>query len=688
MDQPKPAVSPTKRARRRRKLLWISGSLAAFLLIFYLIITSSAFIRGVVLPRIGKSLNASITADEVGLSPFSQLYLRGFKLQTTGSEPLLQAAEARVHYSLWSLLAGRLNAAQIKLSSPTVVVVQNADGTSNLDPLMKSMSAKPSPPSTKTPKPSQIDLRDIVLNQGVLRWKQTALNGDRQSAELSNLNLNIDRMQNGQAGKVTLAAELKCELNQAASASTPASNSVFQAKVAGSYNYKFTADLLPQTVSGAIRLSATQAQGIWSDFAALNAVLECELTPTEIQKLALRFERNGLTLGQLSIDHSHIDLAKNEARLTLKMDPIDRQVLNLFGAAHGLDFAQTTLTSSNLVDISQQGKSIIVGGRFDAHQFSLSRQAQTSPAMDLGLDYEITLDLAGRSLWLRQLGVTGKQGTNEILRAALDKPMNISWGNTSPAVMKSTFQWSVTNLNLADWGFLAGDTAPAGRLNLTGQIVADKSGRQFTAELNTLIRNLSARIVANGATNTVNLAQFEGQLKGRLDDFQKFNAELQGLEITDQNQSLVSGNGSFNYDRSSGDYRLRTSLEAYLPGVLQKFPIPRFVAQSGKLGFTSLLTREKQNQSLNGKVTLSDFSGLYKFFFQFQKYQADLKYDLQINDQQVKINQARFSALQNTDSGGTFNLSGAYNLAKNSGQFTFAMTDFNQNAFGPVSAPA
>ena len=59
------------------------------------------------------------------------------KVQTTGTEPLLQAEEVRLRYSLFSILGGTMKVDEVTIVSPVVQIIENADGTSNLDPLLK-----------------------------------------------------------------------------------------------------------------------------------------------------------------------------------------------------------------------------------------------------------------------------------------------------------------------------------------------------------------------------------------------------------------------------------------------------------------------------------------------------------------------------------------------------------------------
>src|SRR5437667_12625517 len=203
------APTPVKRRRWIRKLTVVGAGLLVLLVVFYFVATSSAFFKGVILPRVGKALNAEVTVGDASLSPFSQVVLRQLKVKTTGAEPLLQANEVRLRYSLWSIIGGNLKVDEVTLDSPAIQIVQNADGTSNLDPLLHKQAKPAHKPPAGPSKPLQLDVRNVALKNVKLRATQNFKDGARQIIELSDINIGLDQLKNGAAGKLTLAAAMK-----------------------------------------------------------------------------------------------------------------------------------------------------------------------------------------------------------------------------------------------------------------------------------------------------------------------------------------------------------------------------------------------------------------------------------------------------------------------------------------------
>jgi hypothetical protein len=101
--------APEKRRSWLRLLAWMLGSLGALVIIVYLVTTSSAFFKHVILPRVGKALNADITVSDASISPFHQVVLHHLKVQTIGGEPLVTVPEIRLRYRLLDIIGGNIH---------------------------------------------------------------------------------------------------------------------------------------------------------------------------------------------------------------------------------------------------------------------------------------------------------------------------------------------------------------------------------------------------------------------------------------------------------------------------------------------------------------------------------------------------------------------------------------------------
>src|SRR5688572_4065165 len=102
------AEEPSQASRWLRKLAMILGIVMVLLVIIYFVVTSTVFLKGVILPRAGQSLHADITVEDASISAFSQVILRKLTVRTTGAEPLITADEVRARYDLLAILRGNI----------------------------------------------------------------------------------------------------------------------------------------------------------------------------------------------------------------------------------------------------------------------------------------------------------------------------------------------------------------------------------------------------------------------------------------------------------------------------------------------------------------------------------------------------------------------------------------------------
>src|ERR1039457_4647077 len=671
------APAPKKRRGWLRAIAWVFGLLIVLLVAVYFVATSGPFFKGVILPHVGKVMNAEVTVSDASISPFSQVVLHNLKVQTTGTEPLVTATEVRLRYSLMDIIRGNIHIDEVGLSSPTVTLVENADGSSNLDPILKAQQAKPGEQKPEQPakppgaKPMQLDLKKFALTDATIRQVKNHANGTRDLVELSHVNVTLDDLKNGQTGKLALSADIRVENT----------NGVLHAKLGGSYTLALTADLKPAAIKGSTRLDVTHAEGALADLATFGTELDVEVTPTDIKGVALRFQKGDTHLGELRVS-GPFDMEKTEGRLSIELSGIDKRLLNLAGAKSGMDFGGTTISSTNEVELAKGGAMIAASGQFDIHNFQLTRMNQTTPRLDLRKDYSITVDRAQSMATLRRLTITGTQDGSALLKGELASPMQISWGSVSNAVGDSALTLTLSSLNLADWKPFIGDSAQAGIVSAKAKVLSQQGGQLVTFDFDSRIEHLTV----NAGSNQITDATITLQASGKAVEMNKFNLTSYKLEVTRQNQTLTSVSGSGTYDKASDAADMQVAIQAALAPLLAALPQPDMSVTSGTVDLKAHFAQKEKAQTITGNLALADFSGHFGKN-EVRSFGTAADFDVAITPQQFQLHKAAGKLTQGAIVGGSFDLTATYDLTSKSATLTAKLVDLNQNGVGPFLEP-
>ncbi len=645
------------------------------LLVAYFVGTSSAFVKAVILPKVGASLNAKITAEDVSLSPFSQVVLRKLRVETTGTEPVLTAEEMRVRYALPEILGGNMKLDELTLSSPVITIVEEADGSSNLDPILESEAM--AEPETPTPaEPSSLLVKNLALKDGTIRQIQKAKDGSISRTEFRGVNVAMDQLGTGQSGKLTLAAGFSMEPQSGVT------NSILVGDLSGAYDVHLNQDLLPDTMKGSTRVRIARATGGFADMASLNVSLDADLTPKEIRDLAVRFAKGDQQLGQLRVS-GPMDLEKSEGSLKIEVLSLDKNILALAGAGQGYDFRNSTINSTNQVTISQNGNFFAASGKLAGNRVGIAKEQMATPEMDIGVDYQVAVNLSEKTALLEKLNFSAASGNKEFARATLDQQMNLSWGETVKGYKDAVLRMIVTNFNLAEWRAVLGTNIQAGMVSASVNIVSQQDGKQLSTQLAAGISDFRASFGSNNIQN----AGVNFEANGTVENLNIINVPRYTLAMKQNGADVLQATGAARYQLDTQEATAQLSADGALARLLALAAMPDVAASAGNLKVSANYTDVGGKRKANGMVGVEGFTGRYAEY-QFTNFQTGFEYNVETDNQNVEIHRAAVSFAQGFNKGGTIDLKGRYNLEKESGQFSFTTVDLNQYAFAPILAPS
>lgn len=676
------ASRPLKRRKWLRLLAWIAGAVVVLVVAAYFIVTSSAFFKGVILPRVSQAIQAQVTVNSAAIHPFRQVVLRDLKVQPKGQAPLIMAHEVRLDYSLWDILGGNLHIANISLVSPTIELVKNPDGSSNLDPIMRALARKsakqPAPPSsTVASRPPRFDLGKLTLSNANIIQVSNLKNGGRNLNALTNLNITIENVKNGQTGHLQLSAGIEVQNKPPA----PALPGRISGTLQGKFTFQLTPKLGPGVVQGDTRLRVTSVAGTMRQFAGLGADFRCDITSTNLNQVALDFQRNGKSLGRL-VAGGPLNLNTLDGRVRIELLSLDKRVLNLFGAQHGIDFGTTTINSTNEIELAKSGARITVGGRFDADTVQLKLGTGNTPTVSFHTRYGVTVNRTAENAELSQLTLDGTERGRPILQCTLAKPMTFSWGGSASATGDSSLNLNLTNLDLAEWKSFLGDTVSSGEAGLRAQLNTRQGGKELAFKLDSQIAGLNARV----GSNQLSQALLTFHMSGNAADFKQLTLHEFKWQLTRQQQPLltVSGSGTCALPMTNANFQI--ALDGSLPGLTQVIAAPTLRFPSGTVSLNARIGQKESTQTVTGTLTLANLTG-HIGQNRFHDFGAGVNLDLNRSPQEIRIKKVAGHMTQDQKPGGRFNLSGTYNPTNQSAQLTAQLSDFNQNSLEPFLQP-
>jgi uncharacterized protein involved in outer membrane biogenesis len=590
----------TTSRKPRRWLRWIGyffGFMIVGLLMIYFVGTSEWALKKFILPQVSKSMNAEVTIESSSISPFSSVQLRGLKVQTTGKEPLVSAQEIRARYSLMDIIKGNINVQQVEVKTPVVTLITFADGSSNLDPLTKQSKdereKKPKEPKEKkSGKVPQLNLQRVSVTDLSFRKIDERKDGTRQTLAVTMPAFTVNNIGNDKSGKIVVSAIAKLDQGL-----TSASNGVFVAKLQGEFDLALDAVLKPKTVKGQTKVDVTEAQGTFAQAAGLGITLNTDLTPTQLNDVSVRFAQNGKSLGAI-VANGPFNAETSEGKLLVTISQIDRQVLNLAGAAMGVDFNRTTIGSTNTIELAQRGKWITVNGSLLVGSFSATQNGQTTPSLDVRSAYSVSYDQANNTARVQTFALNGTQNGAEFLRGTLSKPMLLELGKASGAVDESAFDLVLTNFNLPDWRAFLGTNVnlASGRVGVNLKLISKQAGKELQLAGKMNIDEVTGAFQSNRFDRFTTSADLDVAVRGDAVEIRKLSGTLQ--------QSGQAG-GAFevagNYHLSNKTGLITATLTDLNQNVLKSF----LAGALGDKQLESIVMNSKTTAKLDGPTDMA-----------------------------------------------------------------------------------
>lgn len=658
---------------RRSRWLFILGALFLLLVALYFVISSGPFVRAVILPIAANRLHSDITVDDISLSPFSSLRLRGVKVVPKGAAPLLSVGELRIRYGLISILTGKIRVDEFLVDSPSVTVVQQPGAPSNLDVLVKAMGSGSATTSSGQTAPPELRIQNVALRNGSLSARTASTNGTSVSLSVSGLEFSVDALGNGGSSKIKLG--WGGEVVHSVSGSMAFGGN-------GEWDVALDPSLKPTMLKGQLVVDVKQGDKLFQVANGLSAVLSAEAGASELKRLELAFRRGTNGFGKM-VFSGPFDLKKSEARISYEISGIGREVNGIVGGLMGIDLGNSAFSAFGRVDLAQFGNLLASNGRLDYAHFTVRTPGGVTPEIDAGLDYKVSFNFSESTALMEKVNLSLLQGGKTLLRGNLDRPMNIALRGRGPGFRQATYQFAVDSLDLGPWKPILAQALPGihldgGVVKLDASVTSENDGRSLKVDVTTAVSQLALTSPA---------ASFDdGLLKANLSavwsDFTTFQVDKFGIELVHHGVKVSSLSGSAHYQTVTKEFGFQLGGDSDLVAILQIVPVKGIALAGGVSTLSVQLTQRPEGIEGSIGLALNKLSGkaggvgLTNYSIRMDGTGKLAKTSLTIN--RVAI------ALQNGfENGGSLDFNGNYDLDSKRGKATYKSVNLNQVGLGP-----
>lgn len=309
------AASP-KRGSWLRRFAWLAAFAVFILVAGYFVVTSGAFFKSFILPKVGQAMNATVAVSDASISPFSAVTLKGLTVRTTGDQPAVTVDEVRLRYSLKAILGGTLQVDEVSLINPKVSVILNADGTSNLDPMTKRPAETKPPTGPESKQTPLVSIGKVAVSNGQVQVVQKQRDGSEHRLNLDPFNFALTDIKNGQTAHLVITGDSKWY------SGTATSNSSVGSTLKLDLNLGLTPELLLAFAKGGMTVEVGSATGDFAQLAGFRSVVDCDVTPTEFKQLSWRAFNAARLLAEMTVT-GQFDLTKKEGALDMALSGLN-----------------------------------------------------------------------------------------------------------------------------------------------------------------------------------------------------------------------------------------------------------------------------------------------------------------------------------------------------------------------------
>ena len=411
-----------------RTACWVIAFFVIFLIIVYLLVTSSGFITKALLPIISHFASVQINAEKFLISPFkSRVEIREFRIGRA-EKPLLTVREFKGSWRLWQNIAGNLNAEDVEATGVSVWLHRSA-------PYFISGAPETPPKPAKLPN-VRFNLRNITLRDGNISLKR-----DDDFVTLKVDALHLPQLKHDQPAMLSTNGEIEMFFGKKLNLKGKA-----QLKCGFTVNrhlYPSQADLNLKTedISG-----IAEGFPLKNDTLDLHVKAERQAEQTRLNIFELHHHKNGSFRSSIKAD-GVFEGSTDSARLNFSIAPLSSEIIRpIVSSFAGFDPGLPELTFDGKLEY--EGKQAKGSGKLNLKNRGttvIAGEKLKFPEWDLSSEYDFSADFARKELRLNKFSFGAHEKKHSVLSLILGaEPLYFSWRIPGkPIIHGSTASWNL-----------------------------------------------------------------------------------------------------------------------------------------------------------------------------------------------------------------------------------------------------
>ena len=649
----------------------IGGGIGALILIIaYIGIGSSFFVRSIVLPIVEKSMMAKVSVGKVAFSPLSGIELQDLDFSPADQETMVSAQRATIQYSLSDIIGGTIKLNQLHLENPKVTIIEREDGSSNLTDWLDSL-----PPSPDAPLPI-MDLNDLDVSNGTIVYRKMDSSQTGNQVEIALSKAHVSRIGQNLSGNINLESlirmvKLKGDSND--------QEELLSTQITLKGDLDLNDVMFPKKSSLSGSMAVLSASPAYADVMGVGGAITLTVQPDSLEEVSVRFSKNGKSAGSIELS-GPINFNSLEGDLQLALSGLNRQFLNLAGAIVGLDFGDTVIDGTLSCVLTKGASQVALSTVTKAKDFSVSMDDLALPGMDTELKLVALYDAEQESVIIREWNLNASNNGKTWLQGSIDKPVTLSWGLNRQNFQDSNFQLKIEHMDLLPWNSVLGGMVQQGELNGDLDMAFLQQGKLIKASVQ---GDLSK---ANFTLNDQNLNDQRINLKTELtiQDFTRVIVEQTSLEwrnSSDEVLAYILNSGNYHLDKPGLQFQVNAT--GNLPLLCSLFPLDGMVVEKGEGKLTARIQQLEDGWSGNVQTALSGYTGRFGGV-PFQQYSLELGVDGNLLGKTVRLVNTQIAFKDGFDLGGSIGVNGELDLSVMKGTLNIQSSGLNRHALQPI----